>query len=123
MTSTDAASKSKTFETDSLGNLTKVTEPNPAGGAALITNYTYSELNQLLTVSMPRGSITQTRTFTYNSNQRLFQVTNPENGTTSHCYNADGTLDYKTDAKGQKLKYLYDSYQRVTMVTQLLQCY
>ena len=41
---------------------------------------------------------------------------NPENGTTSHYYNADGTLDYKTDAKGQKLKYIYDSLQRVTMV-------
>ena len=98
-------------------NSTKVTEPNPAWVAVLVTNYTYSALNQQLTVSMPRGAITQTRTFTYNATtQRLFQVTNPENGTTSHYYNADGTLDYKTDANGQKLKYIYDSYRRVTMV-------
>ena len=42
--------------------------------------------------------------------------TNPENGTTTHFYNADGTLDYKTDAKGQKITYTYDSLHRVTAV-------
>ena len=99
-----------------MGNLTKVTEPNPAGGAAYVTNYTYSALNQQLTVSMPRGAITQIRTFTYNSNQRLFQVTNPENGSTSHYYNADGTLNYKIDASNTP----NDSLQRVIMVQRYL---
>ena len=33
----------------------------------------------MLTVNMPRGGVTQNRTFTYNSSQRLYQVTNPEN--------------------------------------------
>ena len=40
--------KWKTFESDALGNLTKVTEQNPAGGANLETTHTYSELSQSL---------------------------------------------------------------------------
>ncbi len=114
--STDAAGKWKQFENDALGNLTKVTEPNPAGGT-YDTNYTYSELNQLLTVSMPRGAVTQTRTFVYHATtQRLTSTTNPENGTTTNYYNADGTLAYKIDAKLQKISYDYDSLMRVTAV-------
>ena len=37
-------------------------------------------------------------------------MTNPENGITSHYYNAD--------AKSPKLEYIYDSRQRATMVVQ-----
>ena len=86
VTSTDAAGKWKTFESDSLGNLVKVTEPNPGGGT-WDTTYTYSELGKLLTVSMPRGGVTQTRTFTYNG-VLLSSVNKPENGTTNFYYNA-----------------------------------
>jgi len=40
-----------------------VAEPNPAGGADLLTNYTYNASSQLLMVTMPRSTGTQTRTF------------------------------------------------------------
>ena len=40
--------------------------------------------------------------------------------TTNHFYNADGSLAYKTDQKGQKIAYTYDSMQRVTMVQRYL---
>ena len=43
-------------------------------------------------------------------------ATNPENGTVTYSYNADGTMASKTDAKGQTLLYLRDSYGRVTQV-------
>ena len=43
-------------------------------------------------------------------------MTNPENGTTSYNYNADGTMNTKTDAKGQVLSYFYDSLGRLTQV-------
>ncbi len=71
---------------------------------------------------MPRSTGTQTRSFNYidpATNQPgalLRSATNPENGTVSYTYNADSTLDTKTDAKGQVLKYSYDSYKRVTTV-------
>ena len=66
---------------------------------------------------MPRGGVTQTRTFVYNSTtQLLASTTNPENGTTTNNYKMDGTLDYKIDANGQKISYDYDSLMRVTAV-------
>ena len=54
----DPAGKWKTSTVDAFGNLTLVTEPNPAGGANLTTTYTYSLLNQLLTL---REDITRKR--------------------------------------------------------------
>ena len=84
--------------------------------------YTYSELGQLLTVTMARpglgagnaSTVTQTRTWTYNSNQQVQSVNHPESGTTSFTYNGDGSLLQKTDAKGQRTKPEYDGDGRVT---------
>jgi YD repeat-containing protein len=44
----------------------------------------------------------------------LTSATNPENGTVSYTYNADGTLASKTDANGNTETYTYDAYQRLT---------
>jgi YD repeat-containing protein len=112
---TDAAGKWKQHTLDALGNLVQVTEPRPGGGSDYQTTYTYNVLNRLTQVSMPRDGVTQTRTFVYDSTtQRLSSVTNPESGTTSYTYNADGTLQRRTDAKNQRVEYTYDAYQRVT---------
>lgn len=114
---TDPAGKWKTYTTDALGNLTKVTKPNPAGGADLDTNYTYNLFNRLAQTSMTRSSTTQTRTFTYdNTTQRLTSVAHPESGSVTYTYNADGTVATKVDAKNQKIAYTYDSYKRVTQI-------
>ncbi len=115
-TVTDAAGKWKTYTRDALGNLVHVTEPAPEGGTHE-TSYVYNVLNQLTQVSMPRGGVTQTRTFNYDpATARLMSATNPESGTVSYTYNADGTVAAKTDAKGQKIAYTYDSYGRTTQV-------
>ena len=50
-TVTDATLKWKTSTVDAFGNLTLMTEPNPAGGANWTTNYAYNALNQLTTVN------------------------------------------------------------------------
>jgi RHS repeat-associated protein len=116
-TVTDPAGKWKKFTTDAMGNLTKVTEPNPAGGADLDSNYTYDMFSHLKQVSMTRGSTTQTRTFVYDTNtQRLQSVTHPESGQTSYTYNNDDTVATKIDAKNQKVAYTYDSYKRLTKI-------
>jgi RHS repeat-associated protein len=116
-TITDPAGKWKKQTVDALGNLKTVNEPNPAGGADYVTNYTYDLLNHLTQVSMPRPTGTQTRTFVYNATtQRLTSEAHPENGTTTYTYNSDGTVATKTDAKGQVTKNTYDGYQRVTMI-------
>lgn len=113
---TDPAGKWKLFSRDSFGNIVKVTEPNPSGGN-VDTTYTYSRFNQLKTVTMARGGTTQTRTFTYDpATLRLASVATPESGTTSYVYNQDGSLLRRTDAKGQKTEYVYDTLGRVTVV-------
>ena len=111
----DPKGKWKKFENDSLGNLVKVTEPFPGAGtgADFVTTYAYSMFGKLTTVTMPRpnkansGTVTQTRTFTYNTGGQLLSVTHPENGTVSYSYNADGSTAQKTEAKGQRVKWEY----------------
>ena len=97
---------------DAFGNLTTVVEPDASQTSTnnqATTTYTYDVLNHLIGVSMPRrmpggNVVTQTRTFNY-SGAYLLSSTNPENGTVSYGYNADGTLASKTDAKGQTILY------------------
>jgi YD repeat-containing protein len=85
-TITDPAGKWKKYTYDAFGQLVKVTEPDPLHGN-VDTNYTYDTLGRLTVVSMPRGAVTQSRTFTYDgSSQRLLSATNPENGTVSYAY-------------------------------------
>jgi RHS repeat-associated protein len=108
-TVTDPAGNWKTFTTDSFGNLTVVTEPNPGGGANLTTNYAYTPLNQLTQVSMTRGGSTQTRTFLW-SGLNMTSATNPENGTVTYTYDAANRVTSRTDAKGQYTSYTWDPY-------------
>jgi RHS repeat-associated protein len=124
VTVTDPAGRWKRYLQNALGNLVQVTEPNPAGGANFETYYTYNIRNQLTQVQMPRpdqigGTYNQTRTFVYNLTTGLLtSATNPENGTTTYDYAAiTYLLNYKLDAKGQKLEYTYDSNNRVTKIT------
>ena len=112
---TDPAGKWKLFTSDAAGNLIQVNEPNPAGGADYVTTYTYDMVNRLRTVAMPRPTGTQSRSFTY-TGALLTSATNPENGTVYNYYNPDNTLNYKIDAKGQKIAFGYDSYKRVTSI-------
>ena len=113
-TITDPAGKWKKQTTDAMGDLIQVNEPNPAGGADYVTQYTYDQLSHLTQVSMPRPTGTQTRAFVYDSNQRLHSETHPESGTKTCTYNTDGTLATRVDANGHKTQYTYDSYKRLT---------
>jgi RHS repeat-associated protein len=113
-TVTDPAGKWKTFTTDAMGNLVTVTEPDPVSGTD-VTNYTYNAVNQLLTVSMPRSSGTQTRSFVWTGSD-MTTATNPENGTVTYSYDGAHRVKTRTDAKGQKTQYTYDGYGRKTMV-------
>src|SRR5271165_6872857 len=119
VTVTDPAGNWKQYTMDSLGNVTQVLEPDPSLGN-VTTSYTYDVLNHLITVSMPRGSTTQTRTFNYTVSNSvgslLLSATNPENGTVTYTYNSNNQIATKIDAKNQEIQYTYDSYNRVTEV-------
>jgi RHS repeat-associated protein len=120
-TTTDPAGKWKPFTSDAFGDLIIVTEPDPASntGGTVATNYTYNGASQLTQVSMPRGSITQTRTFTW-SGSDMASATNPENGTVSYTYDGNHHVTQRTDAKGQKTNYTYDAYERLTQTQHVL---
>jgi RHS repeat-associated protein len=117
---TSPSGKWKQHEMNALGQLVKVTEPRPGGGT-YETSYTYNITGKLVGVSMPRDGVTQTRTFQYDTQtySLLQSATNPENGTVTYVYNADRSLQSKTDAKGIKTEFSYDSYKRVLQVRKL----
>jgi len=112
---TDPAGKWKIQQVDAMGNLVNVYEPNPAGGADLVTVYTYNGLGQMTDVSMTRSTGTQTRHFVY-TGKDLTSATNPENGTVTYQYDASHRVTKRTDALGQETHYLYDSYGRLSQV-------
>ncbi len=76
------------------------------------TSYAYDTLDNLTTVTQG----VQTRSFVYDSLKRLTSATNPESGTTSYLYDANGNLKQKTDALGKWLSYNYDALNRNTEV-------
>src|SRR5581483_5854423 len=118
VTTTDPAGKWKTLVRDGMGQLVQVAEPNPAGGANHQTFYSYNLVGQLTQVSMPRDGYTQVRSFTYDAaTGRLTQTQQPENGTMTYTYNANGTVATRTDARGVKAEYTYDAYRRLTKIT------
>jgi RHS repeat-associated protein len=115
VTVTDQAGKSRKSVTDALGRLVQVYE-DPAG-VNYLTSYSYDGLNNL--VNVYQGI--QTRTFVYDSLKRLSSATNPESGTISYDYDANGNLRHKIDprllADNQThvtTTYDYDSLNRLT---------
>jgi YD repeat-containing protein len=87
---TDPAGKWRKFTMDAFGNLTSVLEPDPLNqpSGTLTTSYAYDILNHLTTVTMPRATGTQTRTFNYTTGTTvgtlLLSASNPENGTVTY---------------------------------------
>jgi RHS repeat-associated protein len=96
------------------------------GNQPFVTLYQYDALGNLLRVDQKGtapGDSTQwrTRTFTYDSLSRLLTANNPESGTISYVYDADGSLMQKTSpapnqtgAATQTVSYCYDVLHRVT---------
>jgi YD repeat-containing protein len=85
----------------------------------------YDALNNLLRVEQHGGTTDSTqwrvRTFTYNSLSQLLTATNPESGTISYTYDAEGKLLQKTSpapnqtgTATQTVSYCYDELHRVT---------
>jgi RHS repeat-associated protein len=106
VTVTDQAGKQRQSVTDGLGRLATVYE-DPSG-LNYSTSYSYDTLDNLTTVS--QGS--QTRTFVYDSLKRLASATNPESGTISYQYDANGDLTSKTDARSITTTFAYDALNR-----------
>ena len=117
VTVTDPASNWKTTASDAFGNVTSVVEPDPSAPATKTysTTYAYNLQNNVTSVSMTRGTSTQTRTFNYDPvTFQLTSKTEPETGTTTYTYNTDGTMHTKSLANNAVTTYSYDGYGRST---------
>ena len=101
-----------------FGNTTTVIEPDPANPSTstYTTTYTFNAVNSLLKVNLGtrNGLIQGNRTFAYDSTTRLTSKYEPETGTTSFTYNADGTVHTKTFGNNNVVTYAYDTYGRET---------
>jgi YD repeat-containing protein len=101
---------------DALGRLTKVLEPVVSGGTGTPeTDYTYDSLNNLVKVNQigVSGDTARVRGFGYDQLSRLTSATNPETGTTTYNYDADGNVWTKTDAQSIETTYSYDVLDRL----------
>ena len=95
-TVTDEVGNSRTSCVDGLGRMTGVWE-NPSG-LNYETDYAYDALNNLLSVTQKgsNSSNARTRSFQYDSLLRLTSAANPESGTITYGYDADGNVITKT---------------------------
>jgi RHS repeat-associated protein len=119
-TVTDEAGKARKSCSDALGRLINVWE-DPSG-FNYETDYTYDALDNLLSVNQ-KGDNTapRARGFHYDSLSRLTSATNPESGTITYNYDADGNLQSKIAPKPNQIlgatvttTYTYDALNRLT---------
>jgi RHS repeat-associated protein len=131
-TATDEAGKQRKACSDALGRLTNVWE-DPSG-LNYETDYQYDALGNLLRVdqkgSPPATNVPidssnwRTRLFTYDSLGRLLTAYNPESGTISYAYDADGNVKTKTAPAPNQTgsatvttTFAYDALNRLTSKT------
>ena len=106
----------KKLSVDTIGKIRKVTVGNPQEGLITETDYQYNHRGCLKTATLPRDEGTQKHTFTYDNGGRLVTGNRAESGHEEHAYNVDGTLASRTDAKGQRTAFFYDSQKRLTSI-------
>jgi len=116
ITLVNARSGWKTFSHDAKLQLRKVTTPDAVGKGKNETLYKYDTLGKLKSATLSRPEGTQKHTFKYDGGGRLLIGNRAESGHEEMIYNADGTLATRTDAKGQRTAYSYDSLKRLVSV-------
>jgi RHS repeat-associated protein len=118
---TDPTGKWRRSRSDALGRLVEVDEPNAPGAGVTsngcpgagepiwVTSFTNDVLGNLTQV-LQNGS--HQRNFTYNSLSQMLTSTNPEVGTITYTYDADGSVATKKDARNITTTYGYDPLNR-----------
>ncbi len=96
---------------DAKGNMTRITL---TGDGTLTTTMTYDSMNNLTSVTDPKGYIT---TYSYDSNGNLIGISKPENVTSSIMRNSKGLATSYTDPMGVKTTFTYNNYGNLTKTT------
>jgi RHS repeat-associated protein len=118
---TDPTKRWRRSRADGLGRMVEVDEPNsisaavnsngcPGTGEPIwVTSYGFDPLDDL-TSAVQNGS--HNRTFVYNSLKLMLTSTNPEVGTLTYTYDANGNVQTKRDGRGITTTYTYDVVNR-----------
>jgi RHS repeat-associated protein len=124
VTVTDEAGRQRRNQTDALGRLLTVWEPDDNGNLSYETDYYYNALDNLEHVVQkgndPSSANWRQRDFAYDSLSRLTFANNPESGPTYYGYDANGNLTSKispmpnqTGASQIQFLYHYDELNRL----------
>jgi len=113
----DPAGKQRQVQSDGLGRLATVLEPDVTNNNALTvkTSYSYSALNALTGVT--QGS--QTRTYNYDHLGRVTSVATPETGNVAYQYQYSDFdfLTQRTDPRGVITTYTPDTLNRLHQIS------
>ncbi len=115
VTLTDPTDKKRKSETDALGRLIKVTEPDANGVLNVDTTYSYTVLDTLAAVTQG----VQGRTYNYDDLGRLLNARTSETNQqpVSYQYNDFGLVTQRTDVRGVITTYDYDTLNRLRQVS------
>lgn len=110
ITSTGGEATTQTFDAD--GNVLTQTGP-PSLGSPQKT-YTYNALDEVVTVTDPRGKVTS---YTYDGSGNVLTVTQDGVLIWTYTYDASGRMATSTDANSSTTSYSYDSDGNVASIT------
>jgi len=108
-TITDAQSNVTTYAYDARGNRTSVIDP--INGSSHPTTFTYDSMNRLTQITYPDSSTVQ---FHYDYRGRRDSVTDQNSKTTTYAYDDADRLTSVTDAASNTTHYAYNTESRLT---------
>ncbi|MGH9509423.1 MAG: DUF6531 domain-containing protein, partial [Terriglobales bacterium] len=115
LTATDSLGQTTTNTYDVKGNLLTTTTPSPDGSTAgSVTSFLYDTLGQLTRVTDPRGNATN---ITYTTAGLISTVTDADNKVTTFEYDARGNRTAVVDALSNRTTFTYNNMNRLTRIT------
>jgi RHS repeat-associated protein len=105
----DPLNRTTDQDVDALDRVTK--QLQDVAGLNVETQFGYDALDQLTTVTDPKGLITR---YTNDGLGNLLKLESPDTGTTTYTVDAAGNRSSQTDARGITVGYTYDALNRLT---------
>lgn len=113
---TDPNTFQTTMSYDNLRRLTQKVEPSPF---SYITNFTYDDNSNLLSIQRQTGGTPawQIYSWTYSVTNQKLTATDPASHSTTWTYDGKDRVQTMTDAQSQQWQYAYDAFDRLNQVT------